>query len=139
MLRILIVATLLFLVSATAVEAGSPVAPGEGIRMPLLIAARASAQAVLQPAVRASMPTRGMLRSINGGRRSPQGGNAMFALFHGDGDRPGLALPVSDAVSLDLRYQYLRPEDIHRDIAETAALDEAYSSHNVVVRARWHF
>ena len=139
MLRILIVATLLFLVSATAVEAGSAVASGEGART-LQIGARASAQAVLQPAIRASMATRAMYRSINGSRtQRAAGNNAMLALFHGGGDKPGLALPVSDSLSLDLRYQYLRPEDIRRETGETASLDEAYTSHNVVLRARWQF
>ena len=140
MLRILIVATLLFLVSATAVEAGSAVAPGEGAGT-LRIGARASALAVLQPAVRASMTSRAMYRSINGRGRTQRaaGDNAMLALLHGAGDKPSLALPVSDSLSLDLRYQYLRPEDIRRETGETASLDEAYTSHNVVLRARWQF
>jgi hypothetical protein len=63
----------------------------------------------------------------------------MLALFHLRSDKPGLALLVSESVSLGLRYQYLRREDIRRAIAETAPLDEQYSSHNLVLRARWQF
>jgi opacity protein-like surface antigen len=146
MLRILIVATLLFLVSATSAQAdataASGAAPGEGIAVQLQIGARVGAQAFLQPVVRASMPTAAMHRSINGAvqaHRTADGRNAMLALFHLRSDKPGLALLVSESVSLGLRYQYLRREDIRRAIAETAPLDEQYSSHNLVLRARWQF
>jgi opacity protein-like surface antigen len=146
MLRILIVATLLFLVSATSAQADATAAsgavPGEGIAVQLQIGARVGAQAFLQPVVRASMPTAAMHRSINGAvqaHRTADGRNAMLALFHLRSDKPGLALLVSESVSLGLRYQYLRREDIRRAIAETAPLDEQYSSHNLVLRARWQF
>jgi opacity protein-like surface antigen len=146
MLRILIVATLLFLVSATGAQADATAAsgavPGEGIAVQLQIGARVGAQAFLQPVVRASMPSAAMHRSINGAvqaHRTADGRNAMLALFHVRGDKPGLALPVSESISLGLRYQYLRREDIRRAIAETAPLDEQYSSHNLVLRARWQF
>jgi hypothetical protein len=146
MLRILIVANLLFLVSATGAQADATAAsgavPGEGIAVQLQIGARVGAQAFLQPVVRASMPTAAMHRSINGAvqaHRTADGRNAMLALFHVRGDKPGLALPVSESISLGLRYQYLRREDIRRAIAETAPLDEQYSSHNLVLRARWQF
>jgi hypothetical protein len=142
MLRILIVATLLFLVSATSVQAGSPVAPGERVTVQLWIGARAGAQAVLQPAVRARMPTVATLRTINGvaqAHRASDGRSAMLALFDLGGGKPGLALPVSDSVSLGLRYQYLRREDVRLEVAETGSLDEAYSSHKLVLRARWRF
>lgn len=146
MLRILIVAALLFLVSATSVRADSMAAAGaasdEGITVHLRIGARVGAQAFLQPAVRASMPTAVMHRTINGvvqARRTADGRNAMLALFTVGGEKPGLALPVSESVSLGLRYQYLRREDIRLEVAETGSLDEEYSSHNLVVRARWQF
>jgi hypothetical protein len=146
MLRILIVATLLLLASATNVRAdsmaASGAAAGEGVTVHLEIGARVGVQAFLQPAVRASMPTAAMYRTINGvvqAQRTADGRNAMLALFNRGSGKPGLALPVSESVSLGLRYQYLRPEDIRREIAETASLNEEYSSHNLVLRARWHF
>jgi hypothetical protein len=142
MLRILIVATLLVLISATSLHAGSPGVPGGGITIQLRIGAQADAQAVLQPAVRAGMPSAAMQRTINGvaqAQRASNGRKGMLALFDLGGDKRGLALPVSESVSLGLRYQYLRPEDLHYEIAETASLDEGYSSHNVVLHARWKF
>jgi opacity protein-like surface antigen len=141
MLRILIVATLLFLASATSVRADAA-APPERVAVRLQLGARVGAQAFVQPAVRASLPTEAMHRSINGATEAQQaadGRNGMLALFHVRGDRPGLALPVSDSVSLGLRYQYLEREDIRFEVAETGSLDDGYSSHNVVVRARWQF
>jgi hypothetical protein len=142
MLRILIVATLLFLASATSVQADSSVVPAEGATIQLQIGARAGAQAVLQPAVRASVPTAVMQQTINGvarAQRAPDGRSPMLGLFGTRGQKPGLALPVSDSVSLGLRYQYLRREDFRRVVAESVSLDDGYSSHNVVLRARWHF
>jgi hypothetical protein len=145
MLRILIVASLLLLVSATGVRADSAAAAGaasdEGVTIQVQIGARVGAQAFLQPAIRASVPTAAMHRTINGvaqAHRTTAGRNEVLALF-GRGDKPGLALPVSESVSLGLRYQYLRPEDIRRNIAEAASLNEGYSSHNLVLRARWQF
>ena len=140
MLRILIVATLLFLVSATSARTENSPTPGEGVRLQL--GARMGAQAFVQPAVRASMPTEAMHRSINGATGAQQaahGRDGVLALFRLGGDKPGLALPVSDSVSLGLRYRYLEREDIRFEVAETGALDDGYSSHNVIVRARWRF
>jgi hypothetical protein len=141
MLRILIVATLIFLGSATSVRAESAAA-AERVTVKLQLGARVGAQAVVQPAVRASMPSPAMQRSINGVARSQQaadGRNGVLALFGLGGGRPGLAVPVSDSVSLGLGYKYLEREDIALEVAETGALDDGYSSHNVVVRARWQF
>jgi hypothetical protein len=146
MLRILSVATVIVLVSATSVRADSAAASGaaagEGLTIQLQIGARAGAQAIAQPAVRASMATAAMHRTINGvveAQRTAAGRNAMLGLFNSVGGKPGLALPVSETVSLGLRYQYLRPEDIRRGMAETASLDDGYDSHNLVLRARWRF
>jgi hypothetical protein len=139
MLRILIVATLLFLVSATSVQAESSVAPEESATIQLQIGARVGAQAFLQPSVRARMPSVAMHRMINGvARRPADGGSAMLALFSLNG-KPGLAVPVSDSVSLGLRYQYLRRDDIRVEVAKPGSLDEGYSSHKLVLRARWQF
>jgi hypothetical protein len=142
MLRILSVATLILLVSATGVRADSAAVSGRGIAVQLQLGARVGAQAFAQPAVRASMAVAGMHRTINGvvqAQRTADGRNAMLGLFNRAGGKPGLALPVSESVSLGLRYQYLRPEDIRRGMAETASLDDGYSSHNLVLRARWQF
>jgi hypothetical protein len=141
MLRILIVATLLFLVSATSVEAGSSVAQDEAAAVQFQIGARAGALAFLQPTLRARMAALATDRTINGVGRAPQttdGRDGMLGLF-GPGGKPGLALPVSDSVSLGLRYQYLRREDIRLEAAKAGSLDEGYSSHKLVLRARWQF
>jgi hypothetical protein len=142
MLRILIVATLLFLGSATSARPDSAVAAAEHATVKLQLGARVGAHAFVQPAVRASMPTDAMHRSINGvsaAQQAADGRNGMLGPFHLGGDRPGLAVPVSDSVSLGVRYQYLEREDIRFEVAETGSLDEGYSSHNVVLRARWRF
>jgi len=139
MLRILIVATLLFLASATSVRADDA-APAERIKLQL--GARVGAQAFVQPVIRASMPTDAMHRSINGttaAQQAADGRNGVLALFGLGGGKPGLALTVSESVSLGLRYRYLEREDIRFEVAETGALDDGYSSHNVIVRARWQF
>ena len=67
--------------------------------------------------------------------RATDGRNEMLGLF-GSGGKPGLALPVSDSVSLGLRYQYLRQEDLRVEVAKTGSLDDGYSSHKLVLRAR---
>ena len=150
MLRILIVAALLLLVSTTSAGADEMADPGavagasagEVITVQLLAGAGAGAQAFLQPAVRAGAPTAAMQRSLNGVART-RGAAArsdpMLALFVRS-EKSGLALPVSDAVSVGLRYQYLRREDLSRAAAaDTATMDEDFSSHNLVVRASWQF
>jgi opacity protein-like surface antigen len=38
-----------------------------------------------------------------------------------------------------LGYEYLRREDVHLEVAETGSLHEEYSTHNVMLRARWKF
>jgi hypothetical protein len=141
MLRILIVATLLLLVSATSVQAGSSVEQDESATVQFQIGARAGALAFLQPALRARMAAVATHRTINGVARAPQATdarNGMLGLF-GSSGKPGLALPVSDSVSLGLRYQYLRREDIRLEAAKAGSLDEGYSSHKLVLRARWQF
>lgn len=141
MLRIMILATLLFLASATSVRAGSAsdLHPrGE----PLQIGAQiGSALAFVHSAVRASLPFRTVHRTINGPpiHREPRRRGSMMALLQLDGEKRALALPVTDSVSLGLGYQYLRQEDLRLEVAETAGLDDGYSTHNVVLRARWQF
>jgi opacity protein-like surface antigen len=139
MLRILIVATLLLLVSATSVQAGSSVDQDESATVQLRIGARAGALAFLQPALRARLAALATLRTINDARASrATDGNAGLGRFGSTG-KPGLALPLSDSVSLGLRYQYLRQEDLRLEVAKTGALDDDYSSHKFVLGARWQF
>jgi hypothetical protein len=141
MLRILIVATLLILVPATSALAGSPVARGESVL--IQFGARpVGAQAFLQPTIRASLPSAAMHRTINSvasARAAAHGRPAPLGVHNMGGGRSGLALPVSRSVSLGLRYQYLRPEDMRLNVAESASLNEEYSSHSLVMRARWKF
>jgi hypothetical protein len=80
--------------------------------------------------------------SINGGARpdrAPRSRPGVLALFDLGGEKRGLAVPVTESVSLGLGYRYLRREDLHLEVAETGSVDEEYSSHNVVLRARWQF
>jgi hypothetical protein len=139
MLRILIVATLLLLVSATSVQAGSSVDQDESGTVQLQIGARAGALAFLQPGLRARLAALATHRTINDAQasRATDGGNEVHGLF--GSRKPGLALPVSDSVSLGLRYQYLRQEDLRLEVAKTGSLGEDYSSHKLVLRARWQF
>lgn len=139
MLRVLILAILLLLVSTSGANAQSGSNPHDAVQ--LRIGARVGgALAFVQPAVRAAPPTMAMHRSINGGApseaRGPQG---VLALFDLGGEKRGLAVPVTESVSLGVRYRYLRPEDLRLEAAETGSLDEEYSSHKVVLRARWQF
>ena len=138
MLRILIAAGVLLLVSATSVQADPVDEP-----LHLEFGARVGgAQAFLQPALRASLPSAAMHRTINGVPRAAKrnGGNSVLGLFGASQEtKPGFAMSVSDSVSLRLRYEYLRREDVQLDEAETASLDEKYSSHNLFVRANWKF
>jgi opacity protein-like surface antigen len=147
MLRVLIVASLLVLVSATSVQADSSAAREEGVTVQIRFGARVgsgvgSAQAFVQPAVRTTMPSVAMYRMINGVAQVQQrsdGRHGMLGLVAMGGDQPALALPVSDSVSLGVGYEYLRREDIHLEVAETGSLSEAYSTHNLTVRAHWKF
>jgi hypothetical protein len=140
MLRVLILATLLLLVSATGVNAQD--APDAHDTLQLRIGARVSgALAFVQSTVRAAIPTTAMHQSINGARpdHEPRDEPGMLALFGLGGEKRGLAVPVTDSVSLGLGYRYLRQEDLPLEVAETGALDEGYQSHKVVLRARWQF
>jgi hypothetical protein len=141
MLRVLILATLLLLVSATGADAQSASEPHDTIQ--LRIGARVGgALAFVQSAVRAALPTTAMHYSINGGARpdrAPHSRPGVLALFDLGGEKRGLAVPVTESVSLGLGYRYLRREDLHLEVAETGSVDEEYSSHNVVLRARWQF
>jgi len=139
MLRLLI-ATVLFLAPVSSAAAGSLADREEGLTVQLRMGARVSnSRAIVPPVAHPGMPSRVMQRTINGAGRGPASEGGMLALLDLAGDDQGLAVPVSDSVSLGLGYEYLRREDIHLEIAETGSLDEAYSTHNVMLRARWKF
>ena len=151
MLRILIVATLLFLISAASAWAD---APDRGGRFGTCIGRRHRGPAARSAPASARRPSCSPRRPGPACRPLPCSGPSTASCGRNarrtaatrccrcssfGGDRPGLGLPVSESVSLGLRYQYLRPEDIRRDVAETGSLDDEYSSHNLVLRARWKF
>lgn len=141
MLRITILTTLLLLVSGTGAHAGSALDVGGQAERLGIGAQIGGAQAFGRTTVRASLPSSAMLRTINGVRadRAPHDGGSMMALLEVDREKRAVALPVTDSVSLGVGYQYLRQEDLRLEVAETASLDDGYSTHNVVLRARWQF
>jgi hypothetical protein len=53
--------------------------------------------------------------------------------------RPTLAYPVTDSLSLGLRYSYQRSEDLVFKVAKTGSLSDNYENHNVLLRAQWEF
>ena len=55
------------------------------------------------------------------------------------GSKPGLAYPVTDSLSLGLRYSYQRSEDLVFKAARAGSLQDDYQSHNVLLRAHWEF
>jgi hypothetical protein len=140
MLRVLI-AAMLFLASTASAVAGSSEGRAENLTVQLRIGARISSLG-LAPALHANRPSRVMQRTINGvapARRVGADEADMLALLNLRSDAQGVAVPVSETVSLGLGYEYLRREDIHLEVAETGSLNEEYSSHNVVLRAHWKF
>jgi hypothetical protein len=55
------------------------------------------------------------------------------------GTNPALAYPVTESLSLGLRYSYQRSEDLVFKVAKTGSLQDDYQSHNVLLRAQWEF
>ena len=55
------------------------------------------------------------------------------------GSKPALAYPVTESLSLSLRYSYSRGEDLAFKVAKTGSLDDDYRNHRVLVRALWQF
>jgi hypothetical protein len=128
---------MLLVVSVTSAAAGSFNGREEGLTVQLRMGARISSARAIVPAVHASMPSGAMQGTINGGHGAEAEGGVL-TLLHLAGGR-GLAVPVSDSVSVGLGYEYLRREDVHLEVAETGSLHEEYSTHNVMLRARWKF
>jgi opacity protein-like surface antigen len=138
MLRILMTATALLLFSATSAGAADESQTGSGAQ--LRIGMRlGGGSPVMRPASHARTPSRIMQRTINGvALAAPDDDGGMLGFFD-LGDESEVAVAVSDSVSVGVGYEYLRREDIHLEVAEAASLREEYSSHNVVLRARWKF
>jgi hypothetical protein len=140
MLRILILATLLLLVSTTGASAENPADRHDTVQ--LRLARVGGALAFVQPAVRATLPSRATYQTINGttrAERAARGRPGVLALFDLGGEKRGVAVPVTKSMSVGVGYRYLRSEDLHLEAAETGSLDEGYQSHKVVLRARWRF
>lgn len=55
------------------------------------------------------------------------------------GSNPALAYPVTESLSLGLRYSYQRSEDLVFKVAKTGSLQDDYQSHNLLLRAQWEF
>jgi hypothetical protein len=55
------------------------------------------------------------------------------------GSRSSLAVPVSEEVSLGLRYSFQRSEDVEFRAAKAGALDDGYANHKLMVSAQWRF
>jgi opacity protein-like surface antigen len=137
MMRFLIAAMLILVPVASAVgDEGRD----EGVSIQLRIGPRVTTVQAFAPAATGHLAGGAMQRSINGvaaaAHTAASDPGILAGLNVGD---DGLALPVSDTVSLGLGYEYLRREDIRLEVAETGSLNEEYSTHNVVLRAHWKF
>ncbi len=104
------------------------------------------ALALAQPAIRAAVPAQDrMLSQVKHSQRRseatastvPTDGTAFW--LDADGDKTGLAYPVSDSLSVGLGYRYVRGEDLEFKVANTEAVASDYGSHNVLLSARWQF
>jgi hypothetical protein len=52
---------------------------------------------------------------------------------------PGLGYAVSKRVSVAIGYDYVTDETLGLELSDAGALDAAYASHEVMVRALWQF
>ena len=99
------------------------------------------ALALTQPSLRARLARGGSRRYLApqfpAGREARRPGATRWLDL--SGSRPGLAYPVTDSLSLGLRYSYQRSEDLVFNVAKTGSLDNDYQSHNVLLRAQWEF
>jgi hypothetical protein len=119
---------------------------GKGIRAPrtaeeALQLQVGDALALTQPSLRARLPRDGSRRSL-----APQLPAEHEARRPGtmrwlnlSGSNPLLAYPVTESLSLGLRYSYQRSEDLVFKVAKTGSLEDDYQSHNLLLRAQWEF
>ena len=154
MLRMLALAVLLTAMSATAAQGLENAAPAESsqvtqvadadavsidLRMP---SALAWAQPSLRGAVSSGSKRRQIAAAVSSRGTVPSGrGGVLGGLgrLPGDDARTALAYPLSDRLSLDLGYRFLDVEDVIVRRGEPGTVDPTYSSHHLVLHARWRF
>lgn len=101
--------------------------------------------ALSQPSLRASLAEDGARRALAprllSRRQQPTQGRGLKGARWLDlgGVRPTLAYPLTESLSLGLRYSYQRSEDLVFKVAKTGALDDSYQSHKVLLRAQWEW
>jgi hypothetical protein len=100
------------------------------------------ALALTQPSLRASFGGHGTRRYLSPHRlsgRPPADPPAVVRWLDLRGSRPALAYPVTEWLSLGLRYTFQRGEDLNFKAAKTGSLHDDYASHRVLLRAQWEF
>jgi len=154
MLRMLALAVLLMAISATAAHgtesttlAGSSPATqapeSDAVSIDLQVpSALAWAQPSLRGAVssanrhRHTAAAAGARQPVTQARGGVLGGLGRLA---SDRNRAALAYPVSESLSLDLGYRFLDVEDVIVRRGEPGTVGPTYSSHHLVLHARWRF
>jgi hypothetical protein len=153
MLRTLALAVLLTSISATAAHgaesaaltpSGGPASASDqnvasiDLRVP-------SALAWIQPSLRGAVSrgSKGRQAAAAAGARQPvtqrRGVLGQLGRLASDRDRAALAYPLSDRLSLDLGYRFLEAEDMVVRRVEPGTVAPTYSSHHLVLHARWRF
>jgi hypothetical protein len=103
------------------------------------------ALALTQPTLRATLPSGASRRYLaprqpaTREQTSPARRAIAARWLDLDGARPTLDYPVTDRLSLGLRYSYQRGEDLVFKVAKTGSLNDTYQSHRVLLRAQWEF
>jgi hypothetical protein len=119
---------------------------GKGVRAPrtaeeALQLQVGGALALTQPSVRARLPRdanrRYLAPQLPREREARRTGTARWLNL--GGTKPVLAYPVTESLSLGLRYSYQRSEDLVFKVAKTGSLHDDYQSHNLLLRAHWEF
>ena len=154
MLRMLALAVLLTAISATAAHGSesAALAPSSpATAAPETDAASIdlhvpSALAWAQPSLRGAVSSGSKRRqtAAAAGARQPvtqARGGVLGGLgrLASDRNRAALAYPVSDSLSLDLGYRFLDVEDVIVRRGEPGTVAPTYSSHHLVLHARWRF
>jgi hypothetical protein len=153
MLRMLALAVLLMTISATAVhgtESAAPAASSSATPVPQPDAGSIdlrvpSVLAWAQPSLRGAVSSGNKHRQVAAaaGARQPaaptRGVLGGLGGLAGDRDRAALAYPLSDRLSLDLGYRFLDVEDLIVRRGEPGTVGPTYSSHHLVLHARWRF
>jgi hypothetical protein len=153
MLRTLALAVLLTSISATAAHGagsaalaapGRPAAASEQNVAPIDLHVP-SALAWVQPSLRGAVSrgSKGRQAAAAAGARQPvtqrRGVLGQLGRLASDRDRAALAYPLSDRLSLDLGYRFLEAEDMVVRRVEPGTVAPTYSSHHLVLHARWRF